>query len=66
MHEISREQAEELFQISRILEKKIEQTSEELKLSFSLSNKNSLQIIYNLKNHHQTYFAKIPPVLKTS
>ncbi|RQW08034.1 MAG: hypothetical protein EH225_00860, partial [Calditrichaeota bacterium] len=61
MHEISREQAEELFQISRILEKKIEQTSEELKLSFSLSNKNSLQIIYNLKNHHQTYFAKIPP-----
>ncbi len=65
MRKITREQAEEIFQITNVLEKKIQQTKSELKLSFSLSNKNLLHIIYNVKNHHQTFFVEIPPTLKS-
>jgi hypothetical protein len=64
MREITREQAEEIFQLTRVLEKKIEQTTSELKLSFSLSDKNLLHIIYNVKNHRQKFFVEKPPVLK--
>lgn len=56
MEEITREQAEEIFQIYKVLDKEIVQTKRELKLCFSLSNNHSLHVIYNVKNHHQTFF----------
>lgn len=56
MKEITREQAEELFQISKVLEKEIIQTKTELKLCFSLSNQQSLHVIYDVKSHNQTFF----------
>jgi hypothetical protein len=56
MKKITREQAEELFQISKVLNKEIIQTKTELKLCFSLSNQSALHVIYNVKSHNQTFF----------
>ncbi len=60
MKEITREQAEELFQLTRVLDKKIEQTKTELMLSFSLSNQNFLHIVYNTEKHLQKFFLENP------
>jgi len=56
MEEITREQAEEIFQIYKVLNKEIVQTKTELKLCFSLSNNHSLHVVYDVKSHHQTFF----------
>jgi hypothetical protein len=56
MRKISRRKAEELFQLTRVVEKKIEQDKQELRLLFSLSNRHSLHVVYNLKNHRQSFF----------
>jgi len=56
MKEITREQAEEIFQIYKVLDKEIVQTKTELKLCFSLSNNDSLHVIYDVKSHHQSFF----------
>ncbi|NTV84437.1 MAG: hypothetical protein HGA23_09085 [Bacteroidales bacterium] len=56
MRKISRRKAEQLFQISRVVEKQIKQDREELRLLFSLSNHHSLHVVYNLKNHRETFF----------
>jgi hypothetical protein len=56
MRKISRRKAEELFQLSKVVEKKIEQNKQELRLLFSLSNSHSLHVVYNLKNHRETFF----------
>ena len=63
MEEITREQAEEIFQIYKVLNKEIVQTKTELKLCFSLSNNHALHVIYNVKSHHQSFFLdQAPPV----
>ncbi|MCK4894737.1 MAG: hypothetical protein KAJ16_11205 [Calditrichia bacterium] len=64
MKEITREQAEELFQLSKVLKKEIIQTKTELKLQFSLSNQQALHVIYNVKNHNQTFFMDQPAPTK--
>lgn len=64
MKEITREQAEELFQLSKVLKKEIIQTKTELKLQFSLSNQQALHVIYNVKNHNQTFFMDQPAPIK--
>jgi len=56
MRKISRQKAEELFQLTKVVEKKIEQDRQELRLLFSLSNRHSLHVVYNLKNHRETFF----------
>jgi len=61
MRKISRQKAEELFQIHQIVEKKIEQNQDELRLLFSLSNNHSLHVVYNLKNHRESYFVEAFP-----
>ena len=65
MKEITREQAEELFQISKVLKKEIIQTKTELKLHFSLSDQQALHVIYNVKNHNQTFFLGLPATIKS-
>ena len=65
MKEITREQAEELFQISKVLNKEIIQTKTELKLRFSLSNQHALHVIYNVKSHNQTFFLDQPGPIKS-
>lgn len=64
MRKISRQKAEELFQLTKVVEKKIEQDRQELRLLFSLSNHHSLHVVYNLKNHRETFFIEDFP--KTS
>ena len=64
LKEITREQAEELFQISKVLKKEIIQTKTELKLRFSLSNQHALHVVYDVKSHHQTFFLDQPPQIK--
>jgi hypothetical protein len=54
--QITREQAEEIFSLAEVVEKKIEQSQTELNLLFSMSNHNILKICYDIKNHHQTFF----------
>jgi hypothetical protein len=56
MRKISRQKAEEFFQLAKVVEKKIEQNRQELRLLFSLSNRHSLHVVYNLKNHRETFF----------
>ena len=54
--QISREQAEEIFSLADVVEKSIEESKTELKLSFSMSDKKIIQVCYDIKRHHQTFF----------
>lgn len=60
---ISREQAEELFHGKNPGEAKIEQTTEELRLFFSLSKEQNLLVVYNTRQHTESFFLdNISPV----
>jgi hypothetical protein len=56
MKEISREQAEQLFLKAYPIERKIEQTQEELKIYFSLPQNRSLLVVYDTKKHSESFF----------
>ena len=61
--QITREQAEEFFSLADVVEKTIEESKTELKLSFSMSDKKVIQVCYDIKSHHQTFFVdQLPEV----
>ena len=56
MQKISREQAEQLFIESNVLNTKVEQDDKELRVSMTLSGNKSCLIKFNVKNQQKTYF----------
>ena len=58
MKKISREQAEQLFLVSNVLETKIEQDENELRVSMTLSGKKSCLVKFDFRNLQKTYFLK--------
>ncbi len=56
MKKITREQAEQLFLSSDVINSKVEQNKDELRVSMSLTGNKSCLIKYNITNHTKTYF----------
>jgi len=56
MKKISREQAEQLFIESKVLNSKIDQDQNELRVSMILSGNKSCLIKFNIKSQQKTYF----------
>ena len=56
MKKISREQAEKLFLESKVLNSKIEQNENELRVSMILSGNISCLIKFDVKSQQKTYF----------
>ena len=56
MKEISREQAEQLFLESKVLNSKIDQDQGELRVSMILSGNKSCLIKFNIQSLQKTYF----------
>lgn len=56
MKKISREQAEQLFLNSNVLQSKVEQDKKELRVFMSLSGNKSCLVKYDLKKQTKTYF----------
>jgi hypothetical protein len=56
MYKINRNQAEELFNNSDVIETKINQSDNNLCLIFDLSSGDHLQMIYKYPNGEKTYF----------
>lgn len=56
MKKISREQAEQLFFVSNVLNTKVEQDENELRVSMTLSGNKSCLIKFDVKNQQKTYF----------
>jgi len=56
MKKISREQAEQLFLESKVLNSKIDQDQDELRVSMILSDNKSCLIKFDVKSQKKTYF----------
>ena len=56
MKKISREQAEQLFEKEKVINTKVEQDKNELRISISLSSNISCLIIFDVKKQKKTYF----------
>ena len=56
MKKISREQAEQIFIESKVLNSKIDQDQSELRVSMTLSGNKSCLIKFDIKSQQKTYF----------
>ena len=56
MKKITREEAEQLFIVSNVLNTKVEQDKNELRVSMNLSDNKSCLIKFDVKNQQKTYF----------
>jgi hypothetical protein len=56
MKKITREQAEQLFLVSSVLNTKVEQDEKELRVSMNLSGNKSCLVKFDFKNQQKTYF----------
>jgi hypothetical protein len=56
MKKISREQAEQLFSDANVLNTKVEQDENELRVSMTLSGNKSCLIKFDVKSQQKTYF----------
>ena len=56
MKKITREEAEQLFIVSNVLNTKVEQDENELRVSMNLSDNKSCLIKFDVKNQQKTYF----------
>jgi len=56
MKRISREQAEQLFIESKVLNSKIDQDQNELRVSMTLSGNKSCLIKFDVKSQQKTYY----------
>ncbi len=58
LKQISRDQAEQFFNDSEVLKSQIEQTQEELRISFALSSNNSILVVYKSASHEESFYLK--------
>ena len=56
MKKISREQAEKLFEKEKVINTKVEQDKNELRISLNLSSNVSCLIKFDVKKQKKTYF----------
>jgi hypothetical protein len=53
---ITREQAEHFFEHFEVLNTQVEQSEKELRVIFNLSDKRSVMVIYNNRDHKESFF----------
>ena len=56
MKKITREQAEQLFLVSNVLNTKVEQDKNQLRVFMTLSDNKSCLVQFDLKNQQKNYF----------
>ncbi len=56
MKKITRKQAEQLLLNSDVINSKVEQNKNELRVSMSLAGNKSCLVKYDIKNHTKSYF----------
>ena len=56
MKKITREEAEQLFIVSNVLNTKVEQDENELRVSMTLSGNKFCLVKFDVKNQQKTYF----------
>lgn len=56
MKKITREQAEQLFLVSNVLNTKVEQDTNQLRVFMTLSGNKSCLVKFDLKTQQKTYF----------
>ena len=56
MKQIDRAQAEQFLQEFEVQNSRVKQTKSELRISFDLSNKKSILVVYNTLQHLESFF----------
>jgi hypothetical protein len=56
MKQIDRAQAEQFLQEFEVQNSTVKQTKSELRISFNLSNKKSILVVYNTLRHLESFF----------
>jgi hypothetical protein len=56
---ITREQAEHFIEHSDVVDTQVEQSGKELKVIFNLSDKRSVMVIYDNRDHKESFFTAL-------